>query len=66
MNWLIVIAFSLSVINLTAVVILTKIFITEKDFLLCYIKGEERHLSNLWDRFNSHIEEEESSVHKSN
>ena len=55
MNWLIVIAFALSVLSLTAVVILTKVFITERDFLFSYMKGVENHLSNLWDRFNSHI-----------
>lgn len=56
MNWLIVIAFSLSVINLVAVVILTNAFITERDFLFGYIKGVENHLRELWDRFNLHIE----------
>lgn len=55
MNWLIVIAFSLSVINLTAVVILTKVFITERDFLFAYMKEVENHSRELWDRFNSHI-----------
>ncbi len=55
MNWLTVIAFSLSVINLTDVVILTNIFIAEKGFLTDRLKILEKHLS-LWDRFNSHIE----------
>lgn len=55
MNWLVVIAFSLSVINLIALVILTKVFITERDFLFVYMKGVETHLRDLWDRFNSHI-----------
>lgn len=57
MNWLIVIAFSLSVINLAAVVIMTNIFIAEKGFLSDRVKILEKHLSNLWDRFNSHITE---------
>lgn len=57
MNWLIVIAFSLSVINLTAVVILTNIFIKERGYLFDYMKDVDNHLKNLWDRFNAHIEE---------
>lgn len=56
MNWMVVIAFSLSVINLIAVVILVKVFINERDFLFGYMKGVENHLRDLWDRFNSHIE----------
>lgn len=55
MNWLIVIAFSLSVINLAAVVILTNAFIKERDYLFDYMKDVDNHLSNLWDRFNSYI-----------
>lgn len=58
MGWLIVIAFYLSVINLVALVIFTKAFITEKDFLFGYMKGVEKHLSDLWDRFNSDIMKE--------
>lgn len=59
MNYLIIIAFTLSVFNLSIVCFLLyrlHNFVKEHDFQVENLKIIDKHLSNVWDRFNSFTE----------